>query len=259
MGTRLALLGPDREDTAPVPTTLRAMLRRSFGRFARAVLKTRVTVAAGLVVACTGGGRPGAAPPSPTSGTVGVVTGIVSVLGDGVQLPQLWPVVVLLERKVDDDSTTGWAEPLGASPVRIESHTPAFDPPFWAVRASQPVVLANDGPLTHQIFSADLTGSSVIELGAGARSGLIDLPPRGPVHFFCSLHPDEAFVIYSTTADYVAVAHRAGEYRFTDVSVGWYTLSIWSETVAGPVRDIEVGGTGITREQIWIDPSLIQP
>jgi plastocyanin len=233
---------------------------QELGRFATVIHVTATAAVAGLVVSCRGTSPPEPAFPQPVESTeVAAVGGEINVVGDPVRLRDLGPIVVLLEprspREAKEESVGGIAD----EPVRIESSGDAFDPRFHAVRAGQTVVFVNQGPLKHRLFSADLGAEVSVGLDPGSEAGPLSLTDPGRIGFFCSLHPDESFVVYSSPADYFAVANEEGRYRFASVRPGLYTLSIWSEVVAGPVRDISVEGPGLTVERIWIDPDLIGP
>ncbi len=240
-------------------------------RFATTPRFLSVVAAAATAVGCAGGPAAEIAPPSPRGSLervstveprgsaveiapVGSLIGGVTVLGDSARAADLGPVVVLLEPPRRDGSKppSGRSEPT----VWVESRSPAFDPPFTAVRTGQRVRFVNRGPVKHRLFSAQLGAERTIELAPRARSQAVRLPP-GPHRFFCSLHPSEGFVVFSSPTPYFAVASRGGAYRLADVPAGRYTLSIWSELVGGPVREVTVPEAGVRRERIWIDPALI--
>lgn len=247
------------------------MARTNNRRFARPAAVLLV----GSGIGCFGGSGPQVAPPGPSvpltettlhdelvattdPASVGSVEGHVEILGSESTVAELGALVVVLEPLRKDAWQSPGPHGGGADIVRIESSSEAFDPPFSTVRGHQPVVFINSGPLKHQLFSTSLDERWSVDLDPGARSEPFGLPPQGPIRFFCSLHADESFVLYASDAEHIAVAGPTGEYRIESVRHGRYVLSIWSEIVEGPVREITVDGSFASREPIWLDPELIR-
>ncbi len=241
-------------------------------RFATAPRFFTIAAVAVGALGCAGGPNAEIAPPSPRGSLervttveprpsaveiapVGSLIGGVTLLGDSTRAADLGPVVVLLDTPRGEASKPRAAHRADAT-VWVVSRSPAFEPPFTAVRTGQPVRFVNHGPVKHRLFSAELGAERTIELAPRGRSRTMRLPP-GAHRFFCSLHPSEGFVVFSSPTPYFTVAGRGGAYRLADVPAGRYTLSIWSEPVEGPVRDVTVPEAGVRRERIWIDPALI--
>jgi len=252
-----------------------ARLGRVIGRvIGRAIGRT----IAPLVVACTAaacatarpeveipGVRPGPAdiqvpltesveaPPTPQPSAVSVVSGEIRFAQSGGPALDLGATVVYLrpldrkERKARSSST-----------ARISSSTEAFAPPLTVVRPRQNVIFVNDGPLVHRLFSQDL-GDGTFVLEPSGRSEPFHIEGRGPTRFYCSLHPEETFVVYAADAEQVSVASNSQTFRFRDVPEGHYTLWIWSERVAGPIRVVYVDGLTGSQERIWLFANLISP
>jgi len=204
--------------------------------------------------------RPNADPvTTPPSRPTTRVTGDVRFLDSSEGEPDLGPVVVYLmahpplrpQEGVEGAATI-------RSPLVITSRNTAFDPPLAAVGRGRGVVFANEGPLSHALFSADLPGAK-FALPPSTRTRRIDLPPRGPIRFYCSLHADESFVVFAPNTEYVAVVEGHAPYSLGPVEAGVYTLSIWSPRVSGPVRDVVVDGYSRAIEPVWIDPALVRP
>lgn len=247
-----------------------------------AVRFARVARAGAAVIAAASGGACAAAaldpaPPAPRAawsargvdvrpmapveiGLVGSVRGRIRLLADSVETPGLGLTVVLLQRR---SSRAGAGRSSSRSTsgdtVRLVSRSPRFEPRFRALRGGQPVLFVNEGPLKHRIFSTDVEPRSAIDLEPESEAGPLVLEPTGPIRFFCSLHPDETFVVFAARADHLALPDSRGAFRFPAVPSDRYTLSIWSEAVHGPVREIEVSGAGVTETVVWIDPRLIRP
>lgn len=178
------------------------------------------------------------------------VTGDIRFVSEGGSA--LGPTVVYLVRR-----SPGEGHAAGARTVTIESSTPAFAPGLTAVPAGRPVVFHNHGPLAHRLFTAPLGADAAIELAPGSRSRAVSLPPEGPLAFFCSLHPDETFTVFSARAAHMTVVDAGDAFRFESVTPGRYSLRIWNPAVEGPVRDIVVDGLTSSIERIWLDPKLV--
>jgi len=181
------------------------------------------------------------------------VTGDIRFLGSTGSDPDLGPVVVYLMPHSQTHAASG-TDPH--RPLVITSRHAAFDPALVAVRRGQRVVFANEGPLNHALFSADLPGAR-FEIPPGTRTRDITLPPVGPVRFYCSLHSEESFVVFASDTDYLALVEGNSPYSLGPLAAGTYTLSIFSERVSGPIRDIVVNGYSRAIEPVWIDPALV--
>lgn len=169
---------------------------------------------------------------------------------------ELGEVVVTLRPK---RGGSGLAAAEERAVATVTGNDPVFAPGLTLVRPGQPLVLSNRGPLVHRFFSPDLGPERVFELPPDTRSARISTKRPGPLRFYCSLHADETFVVLVEDAPWAEVITKAGEYRFGPVPPGRYTLAIWSEQVAGPVRDIVIDGYSRMRAAIWLDPDLFRP
>lgn len=191
-------------------------------------------------------------PPPLEPRTVSVVSGEIRFARSGGPAVDLGATVVSLRPR---DHTAKKGD--GSSTVRIASATEQFAPPLTVVRPGQNVVLVNNGPVVHQLFSPDI--QETFELAPEGRSERFSIRRRGPTRFYCALHTEETFVIYSEDAEHVSVATGSREFRFSRVLPGRYTLAIWSERVSGPIRDVYVDGLRGNREPIWLYANLIDP
>jgi len=243
---------------------------RGVWRNARWGARVGILIAMPVMSACAGS-RPDIALPAPRHSLEGTpvaaehvvvvesppatrVTGEVRFLDSAENEPDLGAVVVYL---VFNGPTRPVRRTNTRPPLIVTSRSTVFDPALAAVGGGQPVVFANEGPLSHTLFSADLPGAR-FELPPGTRTRGIDLPPRGPIRFFCSLHSDESFVVFAGNTEYIAVVEGRSPYSLGPVEAGSYTLSIWSELVSGPVRKVVVDGYSRAIEPIWIDPALVR-
>lgn len=250
------------------------MERANAVRFARIVRAAAGVTAVGAGWACVTT-IPDPAPPAPRPplrgahgveirpagpvevGLVGSVRGRILFLRDSAALPDLGTTVVLLQRRSSGAASERPSRSTTADTIRLVSRSPRFQPPFRAIRTGQPVLFVNEGPLKHRVFSTDVAGST-IEIEPESSAGPITLPPTGPIRFFCSLHPDETFIVFTARADHLALPDSAGGFHFPAVPSDRYTLSIWSEAVDGPVKEIVVSGAGTTETVVWIDPRLVR-
>ncbi|MCG8469051.1 MAG: hypothetical protein MJB57_12745 [Gemmatimonadetes bacterium] len=188
------------------------------------------------------------ATPRPTA----MVSGDIRFARRGGPAVDIGETVVYLRRRGTAQGTRS------SSTVRVTSETEEFAPPLTVARPRQGIVLANEGPLVHRIFTSELEDVA-FELAPGARSDRFSVGGRGPVRFYCSLHSDETFVIYVEDAPHVAVLNDSLEFEFDGVEPGRYTLAIWSERVSGPIREVSVDGFTRLREPIWLFADLIDP
>ncbi|MDH3734815.1 MAG: hypothetical protein OEU54_14905, partial [Gemmatimonadota bacterium] len=119
------------------------------------------------------------------------VTGDVRFLESSEGAVELGAVVIYLVPRFAPAATG-----VEAPPVVVMSSSTEFAPELAAVARDQPVVLANEGPVSHGLFTADLAGTR-FDLPPGTRSSPVRLPPLGPLRFYCALHADETFVLYA--------------------------------------------------------------
>ena len=180
------------------------------------------------------------------------VQGTLNVLADPGSDRSLGPVVVLLER-----TERGNRPILSSLVVRVTSTTDLFDPQFTAVGAGDTVILVNEGNLQHSFFSPDLDsdlGSSVvIPVAPGGEYASVDFVAAGPKRIYCSLHPDETFSIFVSGTPFYAVLEQDGSYLIPEVPDGRYRLTIWSEVISGPIRQVHIDESERSIENIWID------
>lgn len=246
----------------------RTLQHPTVGRNAR--FRACLAVATGLFLDGCGGARPEIdvpAPSIPRSATLldspvapvevrlsARVTGHVRLLDREEGDLDLGPIVVYLEPHDESARTTGPA----ADVVAIVTREPFFQQPLAAVPSNRLAMLVNEGPLNHRLFAADLGVERGFELPPGGRSPSFRLPPLGPIRFFCSLHAEETFIVFSRRASDMTVVETDQPYSLGPVEPGRYTLAIWSPRVEGPVREVIVDGYSRRVELIWIDPLLVR-
>lgn len=165
---------------------------------------------------------------------------------------EVGPVVVMLE-----PADSGAPEGQAARLFTVRSNTDRFDPPFSVIATGDYIVFVNEGPISHRLFSADLDAELQIPVGPTSSSDLVRPDKAGELRFFCSLHPDEHFTVLVTNAALFGVPDATGRYYVGPVPEGTYRLSIWSRTVRGPVRTVQVAAGSTLEEPIWLDPDLM--
>jgi hypothetical protein len=123
-------------------------------------------------------------------------------------------------------------------PAVVRWRAGAFEPASVAVRQGGTVKIVNEGAQSHRLFTAgkhamqiDLAGSAQLELHAD---------DRGPSHVYCSLHPSEYFLVYTSHERYVGTVASDGSWRLGPVAPGDYHLMLWTPSEEGFVRDVRV-------------------
>jgi len=212
-------------------------------RVVRATLWPVWVFTAAANAGCAGSGVP-PSPPIPTP-TVRAVRGTVTVMPEG-EGPGPAPVVVMLER-ID-----GHGVARSEEHVWVVSSADLFEPPFTVVGVDDIVILSNVGRLKHRLFSADIGGDVVLPLEPEGGTVPLSFVEAGLKRFFCSLHPDGGFSMLVSGTPYFDVVDQEGNYAIEGVPEGLYRLSVWSEAVAGPVRQVRVDGSRRLVEDIRV-------
>jgi len=189
-------------------------------------------------------------PPAPPTGAV---TGTLRFLEGESPDTAIGPVVVLLE-PTSPSTTRNRPTQL----FRIASSTDRFDPSFTAVADGDFIVFVNLGAVSHRLFSAQLGQDVQIPVSPADSSAPQRVDRTGELRFFCSLHPDESFIVLVTPDVFSAVVDPDGRYYIGPIPDGSYRLSIWSPRLAGPIRTVEVESGRSIVETIWLDPDLIR-
>jgi hypothetical protein len=179
----------------------------------------------------------------------GALSGIVSAAEGQAVDRATGPVVVMLE-------------PIGSRrernrPVQqftLTSSSERFDPGFAAIAEGDFLVFANEGPVSHRLFSAALGSDLHIPVAPSGSSPPQRIERRGELRFFCALHPEENFSVLVTGDVFSAVVDPEGRFYIAPIPRGSYRLSIWSGQAEVPIRTLEVTGPSM-KETISLDPS----
>lgn len=176
----------------------------------------------------------------------GDVSGQVRI-GRGTDPSALGPVVVFLV----PSASRAPASPVVRT-IRVRGGRPTA--PITVVGAGDSVRFASADPIHHRFFARSKRGDS-IEIAVPPKSVSRPYRPRGReggLRFYCQLHEDEPFLLFVSPSPYYAVVDPRGRYAIPRVPRGAWRLHVWSERIAGSIREIEVDGRG-SHEAIWLD------
>jgi hypothetical protein len=143
-----------------------------------------------------------------------------------------------------------------ASPVvrtiRVREGRPAASITVLEERDS--IRFASADPIHHRFFARAERGDA-IEIAVPAKSTSRPFRPRASkrgLRFYCALHENESFLLFVSPSPHHAIVDARGRYAIVDVPRGTGRLHLWSEPIAGSIREIEVDGRN-TNETIWLD------
>jgi plastocyanin len=164
------------------------------------------------------------------------------------------PAVVYLEPTEARDETVQTSRDRTPEPARVRHDGRGFAPGFVAIGPGQGLALTNTSGVHHRIFWLQ-----------GGERFTVDLPPdpgavvpvelgrRGLVRFYCELHSDEYFSVYVAPSPHFALLESPGPYAMEGVTPGEWRLAIWSEAVAGRIRDVTVAPHEDSEQDLRID------
>lgn len=158
--------------------------------------------------------------------------------------------VLYLERVADP-------EPRSSGPrvYEVTSEGPDFRPPLQVVRPGSEVVFVNHGGLAHRLFSADDRGRRERALAPGGRSEPLTIARAGGQRFYCSLHPEESFVLFASPSDHFVVPDGRPQVRMDALPVGAYRLSWWSDAGVSTAGHFEIHAGETARRAISSGPA----
>lgn len=145
------------------------------------------------------------------------------------------------------------------APVQVEHAGNGFAPALAAVGPGQGIVLKNTGAVHHRVFWLQAGQRFEVDLPPGAVApASLAAGTRGVVRFYCQLHEDEYFSVHVSPSPHFALLQAPGPYVLDDVAPGVWRLAIWSEAVAGGIRELSVDAREESKQDLWIDARLVR-
>ena len=185
------------------------------------------------------------------AGGGGEIRGRVSLGVAGVPLSAVAPVVVTLEPL---DAAASQAPPRRSA--RMRQRDARFSPPFLVVAVGQPLEMANDDAIYHNVFSYSRPNDFDLGLYPAGESRTLVLDHPGVVKLYCSIHESMNATILVTPTRWFDVVGAKGGYALTGVPPGRYRAVVWSERLPATAREIEIGaGERVTVDWVIGAPS----
>ena len=178
--------------------------------------------------------------------TTAAVSGKVSLGVKGLPLAAVAPVVVYLE-PLDAAAPSGSAR----APASMHQHDARFSPAFLVVVAGQPVHMANDDAIYHNVFSYSKPNDFDLGLYPAGESRRLVLRHPGVVKLYCSIHESMNATILVAPTRWFDVVGAKGSYALTGVPPGRYRAVVWTERLPATAREIEIGA-GEQRSLDWV-------
>jgi plastocyanin len=185
----------------------------------------------------------------PRFGLAAAAAGVALVAGSGCAAIPWWRPGELVLRRAGDapreavvylEAASGSSGPVGGAVVEVRSRGESFSPPLTAVQAGDRIRFVNEGAVAHRLFTAESSGRRERLVAAGGRAEPLLISRAGESRFYCSLHPDESFLVFASPSPWFAVLGPAGEHHIGGIPRGSYRLTLWSETGLRPLGSVEV-------------------
>lgn len=160
--------------------------------------------------------------------------GSVAIGVEGVPLAAVAPLVVFLEPL---DGTAPVSPP---PPAVMHQHDARFSPPFLVVAAGQPLDMANDDAIYHNVFSYSRPNDFDLGLYPAGESRRLELRRAGVVKVYCSIHESMSATILVVPAPWHDTVAPSGRYAIAGVRPGRYRAVVWSEHLPSEAREIEL-------------------
>ena len=188
----------------------------------------------------------GAAAPTAHAQSAGAIRGKVELGVKGLPLAAVAPVVVYLE-PLDGADAGGSSR----APARMHQHDARFSPSFLVVVAGQPVLMANDDAIYHNVFSYSRPNDFDLGLYPAGETRKLVLRHPGVVKLYCSIHESMNATILVAPTRWFDVVGAKGGYALTGVPPGRYRAVVWAERLPATARVIEIGA-GERRDLDWV-------
>lgn len=140
---------------------------------------------------------------------------------------------------------SGRADSPGTALVEVASRGTSFNPELTAVQVGDEIRFVNEGAVAHRLFTAGEGARRERLVGAPGRSESLRISKPGENRFYCSLHPDETFVVFASPSPWFAVLAPAAERRIGGIPSGSYRLTLWSEAGLRALGPLEIR-SGVT-------------
>ena len=191
------------------------------------------------------------------SSAAGTVTGKVTLVKDGKEVPDASNVVVWIEAT----HKPGAAPAPQSTAGTMKQASKRFQPRVVAVPKNSTVEFPNLDPIYHNVFS--VSGGNRFDLGL-YRSGASKpktFEEAGLVRVYCNIHPQMVGFVMVVDSDFVTVTPPSGAFEIANVPAGSHVLKIWHEEAASEMSvPITVKASGSdTAGPIRIDISAYKP
>ena len=187
----------------------------------------------------------------------GTVTGKVTLVKDGKELPDSSNVVVWVEGTHRPSVTP---TPAAAKSGEMKQASKRFQPRVVAVPKNSTVEFPNLDPIYHNVFS--VSGANRFDLGL-YRSGASKpktFDEAGLVRVYCNIHPQMVGFVMVVDSDYVTVTPPSGQFEIANVPPGARVLKVWHEEAPAEISiPITVKAAGDAVSPIRIDISAYKP
>jgi plastocyanin len=164
----------------------------------------------------------------------GDVRGRVELGVEGLALASVAPVVVYLER------LDGRAGPPPTRAATMNQRDARFSPSFLVVAAGQPLHMANDDVIYHNVFSYSRPNDFDLGLYPAGESRTLTLGHAGVVKIYCSIHESMNATILVSPTRWFDTVGAGGAYALPGVAPGRYRAFVWSERLPLESREVEV-------------------
>ncbi len=137
--------------------------------------------------------------------------------------------------------------------VEVASDGTSFQPAFTTVYVGDDLRFVNRGTVTHQVFITDDEGRRERLLEPGSRSAALRISRVGENRFYCSLHPQESFVVFASPSLHFAVLNGERTLRIRHIPAGSYRLSWWSESGVRSLELIEIRSGEVASHSVSLE------
>jgi plastocyanin len=184
-------------------------------------MKQTVLVVSAAILTCSAGLR------------AGVISGTVNPAKAGS--------VVYIE------AVQGKTFPAPAKPVVMDQKSLLFQPHVIAVQVGATVQFLNSDKVQHNIFWPAISGNKKMSHNMGTwptgEERAFKFDTVGVVPLLCNVHPEMSGYIIVSPTPYFALADASGNFKFSDVPDGTYTVSAWHEGMKIQSKPVTLAGS----------------